>query len=131
MKILDTDTCVEILRGNQTVIERRAAIDDVVVTTWITASELFFGAAKSMAPVDNRTLVGSFLDTLDVVGLDRSSARIFGETKAVLQRAGAGLADADLFIGAIAVARSASVITGNTRHFERIPGVVLEDWIRA
>ena len=131
MRILDTDTCIEILRGNAAVIERRATLDDDVATTWINAAELHFGAAKSIAPHDNHALVERFLDTLDVIGLDRGSARVFGDTKALLQRAGVGIADADLFIGSAALAHGATVVTGNTRHFEGIPGLVLEDWIRA
>ncbi len=129
MKLLDTDTCIHILRGNEAVIERRAATPDDVVTTWITAAELYYGAAKSNAPEKNRTLVQSFLSTLPVVGLDEAAVQVFGEAKALLERQGQRLADADLFIGAIAVAERATVVTGNRRHYERIPGIVLEDWI--
>ena len=130
MRILDTDTCIAILRGNEAVIERRAAVADVVVTTWITAAELFYGAAKSNAPDNNRAVVSSFLSTLPVLGVDEASAQIFGEAKALLERQGQRLADADLFIGAIVAAQRGIVVTGNRRHYERIPGVTIEDWIR-
>ena len=130
MRILDTDTCIAILRGNRAVIERRAAISDDVVTTWITAAELFYGAAKSIAPENNRSVVTKFLTTLPILGLDEASVQIFGEAKALLERQGQRLADADLFIGAIAAARRGTVVTGNRRHYERIPGVSIEDWIR-
>ena len=130
MRLLDTDTCIAILRGNEAVIERRAATSDEVATTWITAAELYYGAAKSKAPEGNHRLVTSFLATLPALGLDEASAQIFGEAKALLERRGQRLADADLFIGAIAVARRATVVTGNRRHYERIPGVAVEDWIR-
>jgi len=129
LRLLDTDTCIHILRGNEAVIERRAATPDDVVTTWITAAELYYGAAKSNAPEKNRTLVQSFLSTLPVVGLDEAAVQVFGEAKALLERQGQRLAEADLFIGAIAVAERATVVTGNRRHYERIPGIVLEDWI--
>jgi tRNA(fMet)-specific endonuclease VapC len=129
LRLLDTDTCIHILRGNEAVIERRAATPDDVVTTWITAAELYYGAAKSNAPEKNRTLVQNFLSTLPVVGLDEAAVQVFGEAKALLERQGQRLADADLFIGAIAVAERATVVTGNRRHYERIPGIVLEDWI--
>jgi predicted nucleic acid-binding protein len=119
-----------ILRGNEAVIERRAAMSDDVATTWITAAELYYGSAKSKAPEKNRALVTSFLGTVPVVGLDEASVQIFGEAKALLERQGQRLADADLFIGAIAVARRATVVTGNRRHYERIPGVSIENWIR-
>lgn len=130
MKVLDTDTCIAILRGNEAVIERRAATSDEVVTTWITAAELHYGAAKSVAPAENRALVGRFLGTLRILELDAASAQIFGEIKALLERQGRRLADADLLIGSIVAARQATVVTGNRRHYERIPGVTIEDWIR-
>ena len=131
MKLLDTDTCIAILRGNEAVIARRAATEDDVVTTWVTAAELHYGAAKSIAPEKNRMLVRKFLATLPILGLDDASAQIFGEAKALLERQGQRLADADLFIGAIAAAQQATVVTGNRRHYNRIPGVIVEDWIRS
>jgi tRNA(fMet)-specific endonuclease VapC len=130
LRLLDTDTCIAILRGNEAVIQRRAATSDDVVTTWITAAELYYGAAKTKAPENNRALATSLLATLPVLGLDEASVQVFGEAKALLERQGQRLADADLFIGAIAVAQGAIVVTGNTRHYERIPGVTIENWIR-
>ena len=111
-------------------IERRAATADEVTTTWITATELFYGAARSKAPDHNRGLVTAFLATLPVLGLDDAAVQVFGEAKAILERQGQRLDDADLFIAAIAVVRGAVVVTGNRRHHARIPGVTLEDWIR-
>lgn len=111
-------------------IARRAEIDDSVATTWITAAELYYGAAKSKAPAANRALVTEFLATLPVLEMEETAAQVFGEAKALLERQGRRLDDADLLIGSIAVARGAVVVTGNTRHYERIPGVRLENWMR-
>ncbi len=130
MKLLDTDVCIEILRGNESVIERREETMDTVATSWMTACELYYGAAKSDAPQSNRVVVDEFLATLPVHGLDQPAARRFGEIKALLQARGEGLADADLLIASVALARGAIVITGNRRHYERIPGIEIEDWIR-
>jgi tRNA(fMet)-specific endonuclease VapC len=128
--VLDTDTCIEILRGNARVLERRAAVAGDVATTWTTAAELYFGAARSAAPQRNAHIVDAFLATLDVLGMDAGSARIFGEAKALLRAAGAVPADADLLIAAVAASRGAVVVTGNRTHFERFPGLAIEDWIR-
>jgi tRNA(fMet)-specific endonuclease VapC len=130
VRVLDTDTCVAILRGNKKVQSRRAAIVDDVATTWVTASELFFGAARSRHSGENAALVTRFLSTLDVLSPDLSSARLFGEMKATLFDSGQPIADADLVIASIAVARGASVVTGNRKHFDRIPGMMVEDWLR-
>jgi tRNA(fMet)-specific endonuclease VapC len=129
MKVLDTDVCIELLRGNEQVIESRRRTLDEVATTWITACELSYGAAKSRAPERNQTLVAEFLATLRVVGLDHPAAQMFGRIKSVLERAGNILADADLMIASIALAQGASLVTGNRRHYGRIEGLRIEDWI--
>ena len=130
MKILDTDVCIEILRGNQRVIARRRESLDQVATTWITAAELSYGAAKSRAPVMNQNLVIEFLATLSVIGLNLPAVEQFGRIKAALERQGNRVADADLFIAAIALAQGATLITGNLRHYERMPELLVEDWMR-
>lgn len=130
MKVLDSDTCIGILRGRKEVLERRAAEPDDVATTWVTASELFYGAAKSAKPDANAALVVRFLNTLPVLAPDLASARLFGEVKSRLATAGQIVADADLFIAAVALSRGATLVTGNRKHYERIPGLVLEDWLR-
>ena len=130
MKILDTDVCIELLRGNTHVIERRRRTPDAVATTWIMACELAYGAAKSRAPETNQALVVAFLATLPILELDWTAAKHFGRLKADLERAGTLLADADLLIAAMTLARGAGLVTGNRRHYERIPELPIEDWIR-
>ncbi len=68
MKVLDSDTSIGVLCGRTEVLERRAAEPDEVATTWVTASELFYGAAKSAKPDANAALVVRFLNTLPVLG---------------------------------------------------------------
>ena len=110
------------------IIERRRRTLHRVVTTWISAGELFYGVAKSGDPIGNKSLVERFLETLPVLGLDSISAQFFGVLRAALEAKGKRLTDADLWIGAIARAHRATVVTGNTRHFDRIPDLQLENW---
>jgi len=130
VKLLDTDTCVGLLRGRPSVLDRREREREALATSWVTASELFFGAARSAAPHENAAAVVRLLESVTVFGLDLASARVFGEVKATLARAGTIVADADLLIASIAISRGATVVTGNRKHFDRIPGVVMEDWLR-
>lgn len=130
MKVLDTDVCIEILRGNREVILRRQRVLDEVVTTWIAAAELYYGAAKSRAPAKNQKLVSEFLATLKLAGLDTPAVKQFGAIKADLEQKGQQLADADLLIAAIVLAQGATLVTGNIRHYQRIAGLTIEDWIR-
>ncbi|MCP4659407.1 MAG: type II toxin-antitoxin system VapC family toxin [bacterium] len=130
MRILDTDICVEILRGNTGVIEQRRATIDRVATTWITAAELYYGAARSVAPEKNQGLVTELLESLEIHGLNTSASRQFGRLKAELERQGQRLADADLLIASVALVHGATLVTGNVRHYDRIPDLEIEDWIR-
>jgi len=130
VRVIDTDVVVEILRGNNHVIERRRQTDDRVVTTWTVASELYYRAAKSSAPRENREAVDDFLGTLDVLEMNAVAARRFGRLKADREREGQRLADADLLIAAVTLARGAVLVTGNVRHYDRIEALDIEDWIR-
>ena len=108
-------------------IARRLATTDQIATTWITAGELFYGAAKSRDPVGNRELVDLFLGSLPILDVDLSASQFFGVLRAELESRGQRLPDADLWIGAIARTHRATVITGNARHFARMH-VRTEDW---
>ena len=121
MKVLDTDVCIEILRGNPRVLERRRVTQDRVATTWITACELAYGAANSRAPEANWTLVIEFLSTLPILDFSLPAALQFGHHKARLRATGATVADADLMIAAIAIAQGASLVTSNTRRSHLSP----------
>jgi len=130
VRILDTDVCVEILRGNENVVEMRRATVDRVATTWVTVAELFYGAAKSRSVLENQQTVVTFLKTLEVRPPELASAMRFGRLKADLERRGERLADADLLIASVALVEDAILVTGNVRHYERIPELRIEDWIR-
>ncbi|MES2996178.1 MAG: type II toxin-antitoxin system VapC family toxin [Verrucomicrobiota bacterium] len=129
MFLLDTDTCVMILRGNERVIQMRRECYVPVVTTEITASELFYGAAKSADPAKHRQQVLALLGTLPVLPISPLGAQFFGILKADLQRAGNLIPDADLWIASIARAVRAKIVTGNTKHLSRVAGVECVDWI--
>ena len=57
------------------------------------------------------------------------AARRYGEVRTELERRGTPLGDADLRIAAIALARGLTVVTGNIRHFQRVPGLQVENWL--
>jgi tRNA(fMet)-specific endonuclease VapC len=68
-------------------------------------------------------------EQLPVLPFDESAARRYGVIRAGLEAAGAPIGDADLRIAAIALAHGKTVVTGNVRHFRRVPGLKVEDWL--
>jgi tRNA(fMet)-specific endonuclease VapC len=66
---------------------------------------------------------------LPVLPFDAAAARRDGEVRARLERLGPPIGDADLRIAAIALARGLTVVTANARHFQRVPGLTVENWL--
>ena len=130
MILLDTDICIELLRGNARVIEKRQAYDEKIAISFMSVAELFFGAEKSYKASENISLIEEFLLTVEIIHNDLGILRKFGELKAILGKAGNILADADIFIAATAIVKCNMLITGNVNHFMRIEELRMENWIR-
>ncbi len=130
MILLDTDVCIEILRGNQDVIERRLETDERVAISFMTVGELYYGAEKSKKRTKNRHVIVEFLLSIDVINTDLDILKRFGEIKAGLEFKRHPLADADILIAATCLAKCDRLVTGNVKHFECIDNLTLENWIR-
>lgn len=128
MILLDTDACIELLKGNRRILQRRGRQDDSVGVCFMTIAELYYGAEKSSDPEANFAAIEKLLLSVEIVQTDHPILKRFGTLKASLQKAGAPLADADVLVAAATLEKADKLITGNVRHFERIPGLVLEDW---
>ena len=132
MIVLDTDVVSELLRRDP--VDRlrqrlaRTRLADQATTT-VTVGEIAFGAIRIGRPeLYVRALQA--LEGVTVLDFDRSAAETYGAMRAALERRGARLADPDLRIAAIAVSRSATLVTGNVKHFARIPELEIENWLR-
>ena len=130
MILLDTDICIEILRGNQHVVDKRLESDDNVAISFMTAGELYYGAEKSKNRAKNKHLVDEFILSIDVINTDLEILQRFGEIKANLELKGFPLADADILIAATCLTKCQKLITGNIKHFNRIENLVIDNWIR-
>jgi tRNA(fMet)-specific endonuclease VapC len=125
--IFDTDAISEVLRPRPAELYmawlRTLAVDEQL-TTAITVGELYWGAYRSAARERHlKNIEDVLLPSLQVLPYDARAARQFGELKALLDGKGTPLADADLQIASIALAEGHELVTGNLRHFSRIPGL--------
>jgi tRNA(fMet)-specific endonuclease VapC len=128
---LDTDSVIEILRGNPKAAHALATLSPStnIAASSITAAELYHGAQRSADPVRRVQEVASLLSGITVLPVDEAIAARFGELKASLQAAGTVIADFDLLIAATALVHNLRLVTHNTRHLARIPGLLLDDWL--
>ena len=128
MIVLDTDTCIDLLRGNKNILRRREQQEDTIGVSFMTAAELYYGVERSINQQKNFALVEQFLLSVEVLQSDISIAKRFGVLKANLESQGIPIADADTFIAATTIEKGTRLITANTRHFDRIPGLTIENW---
>jgi predicted nucleic acid-binding protein len=99
-------------------------------TTAISVGEIYFGAMRSaQAERILKAYEEKVFPQLTVLAFDEESARVYGKLKARLEKRGMGTSEPDLRIASIAVLHKLVVITGNTGHFENIPGVSIENWL--
>lgn len=128
--LLDTNICVYWLKGNEQIEQKILSVGmDNVALSFINVSELYYGAYKSQRIESNLNLVKQLTEQLDVVESDEAISEIFGQLKADLESVGAIIDDADLFIAACAKVHGLILVTNNMKHFKRIKGLKLENWV--
>ncbi len=90
--------------------------------------ELYYGAFKSTVREEELKRVDRFVEILPEIKPSKRSMRRFGEIKAILEQKGTRLADADIIIASVALEEGFALVTGNVRHYNRIEGLVIENW---
>ena len=129
MILLDTDICIELLRGNTKVLSHMQRSPEPIAVSFITAGELYYGAFNSSDPGSNSRLIMSFLESLNVIQSDNGIMGKFGELKANLRKTGQMLPDADIIVASTCLQNCNRLITGNIKHYNRFESIKLENWI--
>lgn len=91
-------------------------------TSAVVVGELYKGAFRSPAVARHLDHIeGRVLPSVSVLAYDVAAARVYGQVRAELEFVGRPLADADLQIAATALLHDLELVTGNLRHFRRVP----------
>lgn len=128
----DTDVLSAVLRRDPplALVRRLARVPPSrQTTTAITVGELLSGAARRESPTLTRRVRELLESALAILPFDRRAAEDYGELRAMLEREGRRLDEPDLRIAAIARSRALTLVTGNARHFERVPDLIVENWL--
>ena len=128
--LLDTNTCIAFLKGNQTVVGkiRNVGIENLCLCS-IVKAELWFGACKGERVTANQAVLKEFFAQFSSLPFDDNSIEHYGEIRALLSKAGKPIGANDFLIAAIAKVNQLTLVTNNTREFIRIPDLLLEDWL--
>ncbi|MBI3977268.1 MAG: PIN domain-containing protein [Chloroflexi bacterium] len=129
--LFDTDVLSSVLRPRPDLatVRRLAAVPaGDQFTSAVTLGEMLFGAHRRGRD-DLLRRIEELVDVLPVLPFDEQAARVYGRLKAEIERAGTPLAEPDLRIAAIALSTGLTLVTGNDRHFARVPGLAVENWL--
>lgn len=128
--LLDTDICVYLLNGEERLKRKVGEVGIYSISICnATLGELFFGAFCSKKVTANLRRIHVFADSLTIHSDSLESSEIFGRTKADLKKSGQLIEDFDLLIASIAQVNDCILVTNNRSHFNRIEGLVIQNWL--
>lgn len=129
--MLDTNMVIYIIKHKPaSVLERFQKHDpSEFCISAITLAEMQYGISKSSRPEKNQLALASFLSNIAVLPFEDTAAVEYGDIRAGLEKKGTPIGPNDMLIAAHARALGLTVVTNNTKEFERIPGLELENWV--
>jgi tRNA(fMet)-specific endonuclease VapC len=128
--LLDTNMVIYIQRGVPSVLSRLNELGaQHVALSSIVVAELAYGVEKSANRQRNRKVLEVFLSEVRVLPWAGDAMWHYARHNHALRRSGQRIGEMDLLIGCHALALNAVCVTNNTREFERIEGLKLENWV--
>ena len=136
MAVLETTFVIDLMKESKRGRPGRASLKLQDLTdagelpriTIFTLAELFVGVAKGTRPRQERMAIEQCVALFDVLPFERSTAEIFGSIVGELEKQGQRISDIDALIASVALEHSEVLVTRNRKHFDRIPGLKVEDY---
>ena len=132
MYMLDTNICIYVISKNH---RNSIAVDNVakhigedLCISSVTLSELEYGICKSIDPDKNRKALYQFLSSIPVIDYDSEAAKEYGDIRSSLEKAGTPIGPLDMMIAAHARSRGYVLVTNNSREFDRVSNLRVENW---
>jgi tRNA(fMet)-specific endonuclease VapC len=127
--LLDTNICIDVIKARPpSMLESFNRHAGHIAISAITLSELLHGVEKSAAPERNLAAVENFCSRLDVLPYGPKASLHYGQIRAALERRGTPIGVNDLHIAAHARSEGLTLVSNNLREFERVEGLLLENW---
>ncbi|SEJ29599.1 tRNA(fMet)-specific endonuclease VapC [Dyadobacter sp. SG02] len=114
---------LEVLHKLQSLDWTEIAISSIVV------AELWYGVEKSQLKEQNKTALEAFLRPFTVLDFDTQAAEAYASIRADLESKGKIIGANDLLISAHALSHGLILVTNNTKEFDRVGGLQIENWI--
>ena len=126
---LDTDTCSAYMKRPAGLAHRFIQYSGRLAIASVVMAELRAGAHLRPDPTRLLGKIDDLLIDVAVLDFDAACADAYGRLRGETSRLGATVAPLDLMIAAVAIVHDRTLVTHNTAHFARIPGLRLADWL--
>lgn len=128
--MLDTNICIYTIKNRPAYIRDSFNLHHgrLCIST-VTLSELIYGAENSQAPTRNLSDIEGMAARLDVLPFDNAAASHSGQIRAELKKKGTPIGAYDVLIAGHARSLGLVLVTNNTREFNRVDGLRIEDWV--
>ena len=129
--MLDTNICIYIMKKKpETVLNQLKKYEKgEICISAITLAELEYGVSKSSSPSKNQLALTIFLSGISVLPFDEKASVEYGNIRAELEKQGKPIVANDLLIVAHARSLNFTLITNNTKEFNRANGLKVENWV--
>ncbi len=128
--LLDTNVCIYVIkRRTQVLMSVFNRFEGQMAISSITLAELLHGVEKSELRDRNLRVVEDFSNRLTVLRYPDQEAAHYGAIRSKLEKAGLPIGVNDLHIAAHARSRALTLVTNKLREFERVRGLLLENWV--
>jgi len=127
---LDTNICVYFLKGlHPSVLEniQNTNPNNIKIPS-IVKAELLYGAEKSQHKTKNITNINRFLEPFEIISFDDDCSIIYSKIRSTLELKGTVIGPNDYIIAATTVAKNGILVTNNTKEFQRIKNLKIENW---
>lgn len=130
--LLDTNILIELERSAPASLVRRlGSAQGRLWASSVSVMELFFGVAKSRDSERAEQSTREVLSLLHTADFNEGDGEEAGRLRGELARGGNSIGAYDILIAGQARARGMVLVTNNTREFERVPGLRVENWMVA
>ena len=131
MYMLDTNILIKAIRQKDHPVREKllSFVDGGLCISTITYTELLYGAYRSVNPQKNLMSLNALLSWITILPFDATAAASAGEIMAFLAGRGTPIGDRDILIAGHAKSLGITLVTHNVREFERIPELMIEDWL--
>ena len=128
--MLDTNIVIYVIKHKPPQVRSKFnTVATQLCVSSITVAELIYGAENSQFPNKNLQTVENFLSRLTVLDYTQDAAVQYGQIKASLKKIGQLISDNGLHIAAHARSKGLILVTNNTKEFERVSALQLENWV--